>query len=223
MNDEIKIIKIILRPVAIIMLWVGIFSYVTKTPLYEWQYSDIKYPEDTTWATIEQQTITWESITWTIIDIPTDPRTYFDYIIEYGSWWIDYISIAPTNQPLMNSKAWSENTSRMHDYLYKNRIKFDIPTTDKQWYIMFVTSKPVSNISNIFLWVNGSTIWWLNKKESLSVENKNEYLYKLNHIPLIGNNDYNFPKDLSWKTNIYINAVVWESDNKIEKIIIFFQ
>lgn len=223
MNDEIKIIKIILRPVATIMLWVGIFSYITKTPLYEWQYSNIEYPENTIWATIEQEITTWENITWTIIDIPTDPRIYFDYIIEYGRWWIDYISIAPTNQPLMNSKAWSENTSRMHDYLYKNRIKFDIPSLDKQWYIMFVTSKPVSNISNVFLGIDGSTIWRLNKKASLSVKNQNEFLYKLDEVFLIWNNDYHFSKDLSWKTNIYINTVVWESNNKVEKIIIFFR
>lgn len=223
MNDEIKIIKIILRPIAIIMLWVGIFSYITKTPLYEWQYSSIKYPEDTTWATIEQQTTTWENITWTIIDIPRDPRTYLDYLIQYGSWWIDYISIAPTNQPAINSKAWSENTARMHDYLYKNRIKFDIPSLDRQWYIMFVTSQPVSNISNIFLWVDGSTIWRLDKKQSLLVENQNEFLYKLDVISLIGNDDYHFPEDLSWKKSIYINAVVLENNNKIEKIILFFR
>lgn len=223
MNEEAKLIKIILRPVAIIMLWVGIFSYITKTPLYEWQYEKIEYPTDTTWATIEQQTTTWESITWITIEIPDDPRTYLDYIIQYGSWWVDYISIAPTNQPSMSSKAGNENTARMHDYLYKNRIRFDIPSLDKQGYIMFVTSKPVSNISNIFLWVDWLTIWRLNKKASLPTENQNEFLYKLNEIHLIWNNDYRFSKDFSWKKSIYINAVVWEANNKIERIILFFK
>ena len=221
MNEDIKLIKIILRPVAIIMLWVGIFSYITKTPLYEWQYTTNKYPEDTSWANIE--ILTWTSDTWVIIEPPNEPRLYLEYLIQYWSWWIDYIVKTPTNQPAMNSKYWSENTAKMHTYIHENRIKFEIPQIDKQWYIMFVTSRQVSNIGNIFLWVNGSTIWWLDKKESLSVENKNEYLYKLNHISLIGNNEYRFRKDLSWKSTIFINAVVWESDNKIEKIIIFFK
>lgn len=177
---------------------------------------------DTTWA-IDVTIETWYINTWITIEPPSDPRAYLDYIIEYGTWWIDYISKSPINQPNMSSKAWSENTARMHDYLYKNRIKFDIPTKDKQWYIMFVTSKPVSNISNIFLGVDGSTIWRLNKKASLSVENQDEFLYKLDEVSLIWNNDYHFSKDLSWKSNIYINAVVWESSNKVEKIIIFFR
>ena len=221
MTEDMKLIKIILRPVAIIMLWVGLFSYFTKTPLYEWQYVTDKYPEDTTWA--DTETSTWTSATWVIIEPPNEPRLYLEYLIQYGSWWIDYIVKTPTNQPAMNSKAWSENTARMHTYIHENRIRFNIPTQEKQWYIMFVTSNSVSNISNIFLWVDGSTIWRLDKKESLPVENQNEFLYKLNDILLIGNNDYRFSEDLSWKASIYINAVVWESNNKVEKIIIFFK
>lgn len=177
--------------------------------------------ETSTWATIEQQT--WSTNTWVVIELPTDPRTYLDYIIQYGSWWVDYISIAPTNQPSMSSKVGSDNTSSMHDYLYKDRIKFDIPSLDKQWYIMFVTSKPVSNISNIFLWVDWSTIWRLNKRASLPTENQNEFLYKLDEMPLIWNNDYRFSPDFSWKKTIYINAVVWEANNKVERIILFFR
>lgn len=177
--------------------------------------------ETSTWATIDIQT--WSTNTWVVIEIPQDPRTYLDYIVQYGSWWIDYISIAPINQPSMSSKVGSDNTKRMHDYLYKNRIKFDIPSLDKQWYIIFVTSKPVSNISNIFLWVDGLNIWRLNKKASLPTENPNEFLYKLDEIPMIWNNDYRFSPDFSWKKTIYINAVVWESNNKVERIILFFR
>lgn len=181
----------------------------------------VEIVKDTTWANIEIST--WSTGTWVIIEPPTDPRLYLEYLIQYGSWWIDYIAKTPTNQPKMDSRYGNENTTEMHNYLYTNRINFHIPTQEKQWYVLFITSKSVSNISNIFLWVNGSTIWRLDKKKSLSVENKNEFLYKLNDISLIGNNNYHFSKDLSWKANIYINAVVWESDNKIEKIIIFFQ
>lgn len=177
---------------------------------------------NTTWATtIPIQT--WSIDTWIIIEPPSDPKSYLDYIIKYWTWWLDYIAISPTNQPNMSSHAWSENTKRMHTYIHENRIKFDIPITDKQWYIMFITSNPISNISNIFLWIDGITIWWLNKKESLSSDSKKEFLYKLNEISLIGNNNYHFSKNLSWKPNIYINAVIWESNNKIEKIIIFFK
>ncbi len=206
--------------VVIALISAYIISLITKKDILP-NENIIEIVKDTTGANVE--ILTWSTNTWVIIEPPSEPRLYLEYIIQYGIWWVDYIAKTPTDQPAMNSKYWNENTAKMHDYLYKNRIKFDIPTTDKQWYIMFVTLKPVSNISNIFLWVDGSTIWWLDKKEVLSVENKKEYLYKLDQISLIGNNDYHFSKDLSWKTNIFINAVVWESNNKIEKIIIFFK
>jgi hypothetical protein len=186
--------------------------------------------QNTSGATIIQNTWeiiipteTWFNNSWIVIEPPSEPRLYLDYIIKYWVWWEDYIAISPTNQPNMNSKAGSENTERMHNYLYSNKIKFSLPDTNKEWYIMFVTSKSVSNISNIFIWLDGLTIWRLDKKQSLIVENKNEFLYKLNEISLIGNNNYRFSKNLSWKRNININAVVGESNNKIEKIIIFFQ
>lgn len=211
----------------LVLLIIGVvsaylISLVTKKDIWT-GINSIETIKDTTWATIEKTTWTWSNNTWVIIEPPKEPRLYLDYIIQYWSWWIDYIIKSPTNQPDMSSKAWSENTKRMHDYLYNNRIKFNIPKTNKKWYIMFVTSKPISNISNMFLWIDGLTIWWLDKKKSLSVDNQNEYLYKLNEISLIGNNDYRFSKDLSWKSNVFINAVVGETNNKVEKIIIFFQ
>lgn len=210
----------------IILLIIGIvsaylISLITNNNKTIVDIDNTNIPSTTTWATIDIQT--WSTNTWVVIELPTDPRTYLDYIIQYGSWWVDYISIAPTNQPSMSSKVGSDNTASMHDYLYKNRIKFDIPSLDKQWYIMFVTSKPVSNISNIFLWVDWSTIWRLNKRASLPTENQNEFLYKLDEMPLIWNNDYRFSPDFSWKKTIYINAVVWEANNKVERIILFFR
>ena len=185
-----------------------------------WENDNINI-SDTPWA----ETLTWQNInneTWTIIEIPEDPRMLLDYLLEYWSWWIDYIVATPTDQPKMGWST-SSNNKIMHNYLYNNRIKFCIPNTSREWYIMFITTYPINKNSNIFFWLNWTTIWWIDKTKTLYTENKNEFLFQLNHLSLIWNNNYHFYKDLSNNNTLFLNAVVWESWNKVEKIIIFFK
>lgn len=168
---------------------------------------------------------TWNIInTWNIENIPTDVRWYLDYMIKYWTSDVDYFSRVPEWQPNLNSSIWSDNNIIMHDYLNKNRIKFNIPNTAKKWYIMFVTSSKVPNDKNIFIWVDWKTIWRLDKNNiPLETYNSNEYLYELDNLLLIGNWWYKFTKNLWNNPTLSINAVVWQSNNKVEKIIIFFK
>lgn len=180
---------------------------------------------NTTWVVAE--IITWDNKTW-VIETPNNIRDYIDRAISDWKAWIDYIVVNPLNQPNLSSSLWKDNNDIMHSYLYKNRNIFSIPDTDRVWYIMFVTTKRVKSDRNIFVWLEWQTIWRLDRNVSLekwSVKS-NEYLYKLSKIDFIWNNSYRFTKDIykEMKNNkISINAVVWESDNKVEKIIIFFK
>lgn len=175
--------------------------------------------------------LTWEVITWDqeiTIESATDPRSYLDYLLENGEAWKDYIVAIPQNQPRMNSKTWAVNTQEMHTYIHQNRITFDILNTEKTAYVMFVTTKALSKAVNLFVGIDWKTVGWIDKKQRLETEAANEHLYELCDLKLIGNKSYHF--SASWlckrgkpKNKISLNAVVWEANNKVEKIIIFFK
>jgi len=172
--------------------------------------------KDTPWVVV---VTTWAIATWDLIKIPEDIREYMDYIMENGEAWVDFFVATPTNQPNMNSSDWNKNTENMHKYLYSNRISFDVNQSDKQWYIMFMTSKKISNNRNLFMWINWKTVWRINLDKKIEWTEDNEYMFKYDKLPIIWNN-YSWDEDLNWK---WINAVVWEAYNKVEKIIIFFK
>lgn len=175
--------------------------------------------EDTnTWVVIEQPVIinTWE-ILWA--------RELLNYQLENWEWWKDYIIVTPNpEQPKINAKTSAENNERMRSYIWNNRITFDI-NTERKWYIMFVTTKQIKNSTNIFFWLDWKTIGRLDKtsQNKIDTEYENEFLYPLDHIDLVWNNNYRFTAETTWKDKLSINAVVWEDNNKIEKIIIFFR
>jgi len=227
----------------IIENWIPILVIISIAVIFLKKDSDIRFHDeilidnlkDTTWAVQELWDVfTWSEInintwtinnTWVTIEIPSNPRELLNYQIEYWEWWVDYIVSSPTNQPNINSKTSKENNEKMHDYLYHNRIRFEIKDLSRKWYIMFVTSKPIKSISNVFIWLDWSTIWWLDKTSENRTQTKkdNEFIYPLSNLDLIWNNDYHFHKDLSRESTISINAVVWEAWNYVEKIIIFFK
>ena len=211
---------VIFSALTIYILWASLSYRLSKI---EENLNDIKdnIVSDTTWAIIE---LTWWVAidTWVCIPIPEDPREYLEYIMEDWEWGVDYIVATPTNQPKMNSKLWAENNEEMHQYIHRNRIRFDFDSKGKSWYIMFITTKAIPQSRNLFLWVDGVTIGWLDKKESLPTYAPNEYLYELNHIKYSWATNKSNYKDLS-HSPISINAVVWQANNKVEKIIIFFK
>ena len=138
--------------------------------------------------------------------------------MQYWKDWIDYFIATPTEQPKMNWKTSEENNNTMWSYLYNNRINF-ATNNEREWYILFILKNKPKSWNNIFLWVNGKTIWYLDKSKSLPVENDNELLYKYNEVPIIGNN-YTRNEDLYWKA---INTVIAEQNNRVEKIIVYFE
>ncbi len=181
--------------------------------------------DNTAWVISKE--ITWDAITGTI-EIPNNIRDYLDEIVQSWKEWEDYIIVNLYNQPNLSSSLWKENNEIMHSYLYKNRNIFTIPKTDKVWYIMFVTEKIVSTDKNIFIWLDWQTVGWLNRLKSIEKWNvkSNEYLYKLSEIQLIWNNKYQFDKNIYKEmidNKISINWVIWEANNSLKQIIIFFK
>lgn len=190
--------------------------------------SDIIKIPSTTWTMID--IFTWGVTTWDqsiTIESAADPREHLNYLLKNGKAWEDYIVATPENQPPMNSPSWAINTKNMHNYISENRISFDIPDNQKNAYIMFVTTKPLSKVANLFVGIDGETVGRIDKKQKLETEAKNEYLYELCNLRLIWNNWYRFSAPglcEEWpKGKIFINAVVGEANNKVEKIIIFFK
>ena len=88
----------------------------------------------------------------------------------------------------MNARISTDNNVKMHDYLYKDQIVFKIPPTNQKGYIMFITTNPVSKDKNIFFGLNGKTIGWIDKNNiPFETYEKNQYLYELNNLLLVGN------------------------------------
>lgn len=211
------------------ILIISITLIITQTnriiEFFKEQSIDSKTPA-TTWTISEILTETIPETWWnsSLEEIPSDVMGYYTHILEKGVEGVDYIQKTPNPQPNLNAKISTDNNVRMHDYLYKNQIVFQIPATSKKAYIMFITTSPVAKDKNIFVGLDGKTIGWLDKN-NLPIETyeKNQYLYELNNLLLVGNNWYKFSKDLSWPRGLYLNAVVWEANNKVEKIIIFFK
>lgn len=216
----------------LIFLWVGLYQNMQETKIIHHKVDEISDTikiSSTTWTTTD--TLTWDVITWDqdiTIESATDPRSYLDYLLENGEAGKDYIVAVPTNQPAMNAKTSAENNTAMHNYLHKNRISFDLPKNGKQAYIMFVTSKPLSKVDNLFIWIGWKTVWWIDKQVKIPTDAVNEYLYPLCNFQLIGNGWIKFPAKNLCKEDIHnnkisLNAVVGGGNNKVEKIIIFFK
>lgn len=203
---------------------------ITENP--DWKNLDFQSWKSITWLFINNWTDTtgavteywsWEEITWWVaIEAPDDPREYLEYIMSHWIWWDDYIVATPNNQPKMNSKTWDVNTQEMWNYIGNNKIKFEFDNKWKQWYIMFVTSKPISKAYKLFLWINWKTVWYIDENTKLPSYDWNEYLFELNHIKYYWGKTKSNNVNLS-KSPIYINAVTSEAWNKVEKIIIFFK
>ena len=123
----------------------------------------------------------------------------------------------PTEQPQINSKTSAENNEKMWKYLRDNRIEID---TKGKVYIAFITEKEIKENTNIFIAIDGKTIWWLDKSKRIKTENPKEFLYQISSIDLIGNNNYKFKVEIKGN-KLNINAVVGEDNNKIEEIKVF--
>lgn len=124
----------------------------------------------------------------------------------------------PIEQPQINAKTSSENNEKMWSYLWNNRIEIDLK--DKQ-YISFITEKEIKGNTNIFIGIDWKTVGRLDKTSRIKTEDLKEFMYPIDSINLIWNDNYRFKVETDWKETLSINAVVWEDNNKIEEIRVF--
>lgn len=170
---------------------------------------------------------TWINIpVWVTISIPSDERWYLDYIMKYGKAWTDYIVMNPP-RPLIIQWVKEENNKVMFKYLYNSKDKFDIPKTDKIWYVLFITNKEVPENRDFLLWIDWASVWWIRKKSSLPVYSYNEYLYPMKSVAMLNAKWKEYPLNLydsiKKDNKLWLNAFVLEPWNYVEKIIIFFK
>ena len=176
------------------------------------------------WFSIEL--LSWnieESWNIQVINIPDDERWYLEYIIKNWTVWYDYISVEPP-KPTVIHWTRDDNNKVMYQYFSKNKITFNIPTTDKTPYILIVTKMEIPSNRDFFLWLDWQSMWAIKKEKSLPIYDYNEYLYPLYNIVKAWYNWATFDVKShikNWK--LWLNVFVWESWNYVEKIIIFFK
>lgn len=219
MSDNTKqvIINVFISSIWLIIWWyvlyliIGFDGSVWPTiPVWTW---------GVTWGVVVVNT--WEVIERPIRDISLTPIQNVENILHSGHLWKDYVVLIPEKQPNITSKDGAKNTEIMHNYLSYAKYDFIIPA-GKNWYLMIITSKPVANNRDLFLWIRWLTVWLLDKDKSLPTDDNRKYLFSMNSLPV---SDYKywislFDKSISWK--IQLNAFVAEKDNSIEKIIMIF-
>lgn len=144
-----------------------------------------------------------------------------DNILSGGLSWTDYITKFETNQPNISSSSSSKNTEEMHNYLYKNRLLFDIPA-GKNGLLLIVTKKPVAEDRNLFLAIWWSTKWELRKEKSIPTNSENKYLFDINNLPIARFTPgiSLFDNTIDWK--IQIGVLVGEKDNSVESVTMIF-
>lgn len=180
-----------------------------------------------TWSNITILTwnisLTWENETW-IVEIPESPRDYLNYLLEHWVAWTDYITAIPPKPPVIYSSNKEENNTIKDAYLARTKITFTLPETDKQGYVLFVADREIPDNRDIFLAINGQTLWAIRKNKSLPVAEYGEYLYPMDKVVIAGGNGktrnlYDYVKD----NELRLNAFVWEKGNYVKKIILFWK
>lgn len=183
--------------------------------------NSIPNPDDVlTWINIDIQT----SDTWTIIPI-SDIDKYQNIITSTKN----YKTIQFTIQPSESVWSYWWNTETLRTYMMQNIRSIEIPPNISSWYLYIKLRKQLSQNRSIVLWTDMRInwflmYWWLKTKESLDVYNENEYLFKLDNVPLVTTKEHNWLSVIKLKRIIKIWWYVWTFDwNKIEEITIAWE
>ena len=158
------------------------------------------------------------------IVIPDNLDEYFEYVLENWIEWEDYIKYELFDIPQIKYNNPEDNNNKIiYPYIKNNILHFQLPFTDKKWYIAFITKKKISKDRSLFLWINWSVVGSIRKEKSLSNKD-NIYMYALSNIIMAWANWKwrNLCGDVK-KSVLNINAYVWEKWNYLENIIIFFK
>lgn len=166
-----------------------------------------------------------------VINIPSEPRKYIDYMMTNGVTWEDFVIITPVDWLNITSPSSDVNNERMYDYLYSNQKEHQvsIPNWVKEWYIMITTKEEIWYWANdkLFLWVDEKITGIVDRSKSYTPYAPNEYIFDMTSVPQLTN-----WWQRSYITNIlnYANngkvSVVWivsPSWNSVEKITIVFK
>lgn len=172
------------------------------------------------WTTTSN-TWTTQVISKPIRDINLSPIQNVENVLSSGLSWVDYITKFEIDQPNISSSSSSKNTENIHDYLYKNRLLFNIPAR-KNGLLLIITKKPVAKNRNLFLAIWWSTKWELRKEKSIPTDSGNKYLFDINNLPVAKfiPGISVFDNTIDWK--VQIGVLVGEKDNSIESVTMIF-
>jgi len=226
-----KGLKYIWKIVSIILLLGGLsfWLYLILFPIISRELISDNIIKNGMWSN-------WNSSWWTTIIIstwwtiatgdnilPTWPREYVQYILDKWKPWIDYIVVNPTIPPIIHSKNKQDNNSIMYAYVNKYSNQFTV-AEHKVWYVLFTTKYWISDNRDLFIAINWVIRWHIIQNKSLPVRNQNEYLYKIDTIPVtqwewasINLNNY----INNWK--LIMTAFVWEQGNYLQSITLVFK
>ena len=190
-----------------------------KEYIEKWLYSECIVTSCMEWYIIQENSCT--------IEIPKNPREYIDYIMEKWQLGKDYEVIIPEKPwPQITSQYANINSQSIIDYIVKHQTKHTrtIPAWITNWYIMFVTTKEINKDRKLFLWLRDANRWTINKTESLDRYWPNEYVYNMRSIPQLSDSwlqpfTTNLFRELQ-NRKLSVIWVVWESNNRVEKIVI---
>lgn len=213
-NNKVNIIRIILMLAIIISM----FFIIPKI----WDYIVNNYISDQKIINIDienSQNTTWVSLfTWDTNPIPSDPIGFVYYQKENWVEWQDYFEIYFQNQETMNWKSVEENNKIMRNYIYNNKYAVNVWKM-KEWYIIFTTKKPIADNRDLFLGLDWSSKWAIDRKYIKKSNYDNEYLFDINELRAWWYK-INFQNYINSNWKIIIWWYVWEKDNTIKKITI---
>ena len=162
----------------------------------------------------------WDTNTWTVIvEVPSDPRGYIDYVIKQ---WLSYISIDPVIPPIIRSSNKADNNAVMRNYVSTNSVQFNMGKR-KTGYVMFTTKREIPDNKDFFLAINGKIVWHIRKTDSLDVRNENEYIYSIQSIPLVEGAKKDLYDSVKSDWSLIMTAFVGEKGNYVQNITIVFK
>lgn len=212
-----------LPAIIVILLWI-IFSIKSNlTDFFQKERNIISetWINISSWVEniiVEQISWTNQILTWDII--PKDARWYTEYKLKKWTPWIDYFVISPEPQPIIHGKTSAENNKILFSYANKYRYRILIGK-NSWWYIMITLNKKIQQGRDIFLAINWSSKWALNKNLSEAVYDEKEFLYDMKKIPAWWYNIDLFTYIVNWYLEIWwFVSEVW---NWIQKITIVFK
>ncbi len=191
-------------------------------------------PLNNSWVILPIQTgsiLTWTTSTWSftendyILTLKSITGTVdrIRYILSFWQNWIDYIKqdTQPQNLLLWNTK--SSNNTLLHSFLQKYQYSFNIHSGS---YLVVITKEPIPSNRDLLIAINWLTLWVFNKSidgkyflsDLVKDENDNIYIFPINNIKLVQDNNKKLINLLNYWENINLSLAVWQNLNSLLSI-----